>query len=84
MTNHETDRSVRTRHIAMRGVGLDPDGVYRFAGETGSGIPGTVELTGEALEAYERNEAEVINETFDGLVETGMSEAKARESLNLD
>lgn len=67
-----------TRIIALRGVGLDPEtGVCKFAGEAG-GPPGSVELSGERLETFERSEAELMNELYDFFLEAGRSEAESR------
>lgn len=70
------DRKQRTRRVPLRGVGIDPEGVVKFAGEVG-GPPGSVELSGERLEAYEKLEAKLMAELREFFLVLGVPEEEA-------
>lgn len=79
----QDSRSRKTRRIPLGGVGIDLEGVVKFAGEAG-GPPGSIELSGEQLKAYERKEAELKQNIYQAFLDLGRSEAEARELAGLD
>ena len=76
-------QSQRVRRIPLRGIGIDDEGVVKFAGEAG-GPPGSMELSGEKLEAYEKREADLLNQLYDFWRDKGMSHEEARQRAGID